>query len=568
MSEQIIQALTSPGAPFEFSSAAIKGHNCKVFKQANQCLSQLYANLHLHDEKDIAVYDGRRLSYAQARIQAATLAQTMASEFNIGVGSRVAIAMRNSPEWIVSFIAITSLGAIAALVNSRGSVDEINYSIGNTNCDLLILDSKANAAFNNSDTAPAITQQIEFDLAHSFSARTSNGVTLSEDTNAVLAQTDVDTDEVALILFTSGTTGRPKGALLTHRGALNALKANEFSGAIIGSVMAQKMGIDLQTLAMHQPQAATLLMFPLFHVSGCYSIFLANMIRGGKLVMLSRWSAKTALQAMQDEKVTTFPGVPTMYWDLLNYENFGDYDLSSLVSLSVAGQATPLSLLDKIKTAFPNAMMGIGYGMTETNGVISMLHGEEYFAEPHSVGKALPICEVKIIDESGSQTNAGQPGEICLRGATVMLGYDNQPQANQEVFNDGWFHTGDVGYLDASDKLFIVDRLTEMVIVGGENVYCAEVERVLSQAPDVIELTTFGMPDDRLGERLVALVRLHEDATQQTQDLLDWSATSLASYKVPAELHIIRKPLERNATGKVLKDKAKQIHKTIIESAA
>ena len=211
-------------------------------------------------------------------------------------------------------------------------------------------------------------------------------------------------------------------------------------------------------------------------------------------------------------------------------------------------------------------MMGSGYGMTETNGVICMTHGTDYLNQPDSVGRALAISEIRIASDSGESLGSGQAGEICVRGATVMLGYDNQPSANQECFRDGWFHTGDVGYLDNENKLFIVDRLTEMVITGGENVYCAEVERVLGQAPGVVELTTFGLPDDRLGERLVALVRLNEGTQHSVDDLLDWSAKSLASYKVPAELHIIVQPLERNATGKVLKEKAKQIHQIIINS--
>jgi len=352
---------------------------------------------------------------------------------------------------------------------------------------------------------------------------------------------------------------------LSHRGVLNALKANDFSGAIIGAVIAEKMGIDLQTLAANQPQAATLLMFPLFHVSGCYSVFLANLIKGGKLVMLSRWSADGALSFIANEKVTSFPGVPTMYWDLINADNLQDYDLSSLVSLSVAGQSSPVSLLEKINATFPRSMPGSGYGMTETNGVICMTHGEEFINNPTSVGRALSIAEIKIANEDGSAATTGEAGEICVRGATVMMGYDNQPEANDKCFVDGWFHTGDVGYLDDQGKLYIVDRITDMIITGGENVYCAEVERVLNSAPGVIELTTFGVPDERLGERLIALVGLAPDSDQSSESLLQHCVQGLASYKVPAEIIIIDQPLERNATGKVLKAKARELYLSMNE---
>lgn len=557
MTEQIVQSLSAAGAPFEFSTAQVAGQDVRVFKNAEPCLSRIYAALEVHADADLAVFDERRLTYANAQQQAASLALTLQQDYGVVKGTRVAIAMRNSPEWLVSFIAVTSLGAVAALVNSRGAADEINYSISATACALILADDKT-AAFINA-SAPLIT----FDLNKPYSATSRSGTSLALIQNAQLPQTDCDPDDVALILFTSGTTGRPKGALLSHRGVMNALKANEFSSAIIGATIAAKYGIDLATLAANQPQPSTLLMFPLFHVSGCYSVFLANLIRGGKLVMLSRWNADNALRAVQEEKITMFPGVPTMYWDLLNCETRDQYDLSSMTSLSVAGQSTPVSLLNKISQAFPNAMMGSGYGMTETNGVIAMTHGDAFLAQPDSVGQALPLADIKIARDDGNVCDELEAGEICIRGATVMLGYDQQPQANEVCFKDGWFHTGDVGYLDEHGKLFIVDRITEMIISGGENIYCAEVERVLNQAPDVIELTTFGLPDERLGERLVALVRLNEGAQTKVEDLLAWSAKSLAGYKIPAELHIVDQPFERNATGKVLKSKAKEMYQLI-----
>ncbi|NND81715.1 MAG: acyl--CoA ligase [Gammaproteobacteria bacterium] len=563
MSEQVIQALTAAGAPYEYAEATVHGKPCRVFRHAAQCMSELYASLQQHGPADLAVYDDRRLSYAEAYQQAASLAAVLRDEYKVGPGTRVALTMRNSPEWLTSFIAITSLGGIAALVNSRGAADEMIYSITSTRCEMLISDQKTRAVIGDDlDQMP----ELVFDLASSFTATAASGTALKVEPDLQLPHTMADTDDTALILFTSGTTGRPKGALLSHRGVLNALKANEFSTAIIGAVMAEKMGLDLATLAAHAPQPATLLMFPLFHVSGCYSVFLANMIKGGKLVMMSRWDADQALQFIAQEKVTTFPGVPTMYWDLLNNAALQDNDVSSLQSLSVAGQSTPISLLKQIKDAFPAATLGSGYGMTETNGVICMIHGEEFMQQPDSVGRPLSIAELKIAGSDGTAVAAGESGEICVRGATVMQGYDNQPQANQAVFKDGWFHTGDVGRFDTQGKLYIVDRLTEMIITGGENVYCAEVERVLSAAPGVMEVTTFGVADERLGERLIAMVGLSDGSDATEEAIMQAAATQLASYKLPAELYILDQPLPRNATGKVLKAGARDIYQRLANS--
>ena len=547
MSEQIKTALTAPNAPFEYAQVTIGDHSHKVFKQALPCLSHVYQHLDAFSERDLVVYGERRLSYQHAMQKAAGLAQLLRQQYHVQAGQHIALAMRNSPEWVVSFIAITALGAVPALVNSRGAADELSHAIHSVDCTLIISDHKTRQQLN---TALPL---LVFDIDQDCQLHDHTGAILSLDTTTSLPITNVDTDDVALILFTSGTTGRPKGAMLTHRGVMNALKANEYSSAIIGATIAARMGIDLATLAAHAPQSSTLLMFPLFHVSGCHSVLLAGLLRGGKLVMLARWQAPTALRIMQDEAVTNFYGVPTMYWDLINNADCSAYDLSALQSLSVAGQATSPALLEKITATFPHAMMGTGYGMTETNGVIALSIGADFIAAPNSVGYPLSIAEVKIVTPQGTTAQALEHGEIHVRGVTVMRGYYPLDHTS-----DGWLATGDVGYQDHTGRLYIVDRLTDMVIVGGENVYCAEIERVLEQMPDVVEVVSFGVPDPRLGERVVALLRFQTGTTHSVQYVKEFAATLLASYKVPSELHIIEQPLERNAAGKILKHKARE----------
>lgn len=279
--------------------------------------------------------------------------------------------------------------------------------------------------------------------------------------------------------------------------------------------------------------------------------------------MMPRWSGEEALKLVEREKVTMFPGVPLMYWDMLRAPDVETYDLSSLTNLSVSGQSTPMSLFEAIKNTFPHAIIGCGYGMTETNGAISLLVGEDLINNPTSVGHAVATTEIKLMKDDGSEATQGERGEICVRGATVMKGYDNQPEDNDKSFSNGWYHTGDIGVQDEDMRLYIVDRSTEMVISGGENIYCAEVERVLNQAPGVLESVTFGMPDDRLGEKLIALIRTHKDSKETAESITDFIKQKLAGYKLPAEMFLVTDALPTNAMGKVLKNEARSVYKNL-----
>ncbi len=544
MNNAIIESLSAPGAPFEFTEIEIHNQPCRIFKQTPQYLSQIYDVMLTHGDKVMAVFEEQVLTYSQAYQQSAQLAEHLASTHHIKAGSRVAIAMRNNPYWLLSFIAISSLGAIPVLINSRGKQDEISYCIQLTQCQLIVADTL---------TAPLIDEALP--------CITVSNLKLDNLTSS-LPKCPRSWNDTAMILFTSGTTGRPKAAKLSHLGVLTALMTNQYSGAIIGAQMAKKYNIDLTTLAAMRPQACNLLMFPLFHISGCQAIFLTGLLQGAKLVMLPKWNVEQALRLMQQEKVTAFAGVPTMYWDILKSETLTQYDLSSLISISVAGQSTPLSLFNTILEAFPSVIVGCGYGMTETNGAISLIIGEDLLEAPNSVGKALVTTDIKLLKDDGNVVQQGERGEILVRGATVMQGYDNQVDANEKCFIDGWYKTGDIGYFDEKQRLHIVDRATEMIISSGENIYCAEVERALSQCDDVIEVVTFGMPDDRLGEKLIAFIRLHSSSNNSVGAILKQASEQLANYKLPAECYLIDFPLERNQSGKILKPAAKSYYQS------
>ena len=547
-----VAVFTAPGQPFELVEARVRGASCRVFRHAPRSLAQLYPAARVHDEQVFTVMEGARLTYAQVFAQAAALAAAL-TEAGVGRGTHVAIAMRNRPEWLIAFIAITALGAVPVLINSRGAAAELAYSLRYTRCRHLFADEPCARLLAQAGAAASVAGIVTGEPpAGCDSWRRFADLTVG-DRAPPLPVTECAPEDPALIMFTSGTTGEAKGAVLNHVGLLTALMANQLSGAMLGARIAAQLGTDVATLARSAPRPATLLVFPLFHTSGCLSVFLTTLARGGKIVFLPRWDAAQALALVAAERITALPAVPTMLWDLLQASAPGHCDTSSLVSLGTGGQALPGNLLAAIRERFPRALLGTGYGMTETNGMISLALGEEFLGHPDSGGRPLATAEVRIADEADADLPAGASGEICVRSAQNMNGYFERPEADAAIFRNGWLHTGDVGYLDAEGFLHIVSRKTDMVISGGENIYCAEVERVLLEHPDVLEVATFGVPDARLGERLAAVIVTRGGAAPEADALREFCAARLARYKVPREWRFDPGPLERNATGKLMK---------------
>ena len=529
------------------------GHKVRVFAENHAYLSQAFNCLATYAEREFIVHEDVRLTFADCRTQAARLVHYLADECAVEPGDRIGLVLPNSPEWMLSFIAISAIGAVPALINARAGADEVNHCLSSTQCRLCIHQRNDLAAEIDGLTL-AETQHI-----------------LSGQAHHPLPETPRGPDDEALLMFTSGTTGLPKGASLSHEGVLTALKTIEYSGALIAKGMAEAFGIDYGTLAGMRPPPVNLLIFPLFHVSGCHAVFLTSLLQGGKVVLMTRWNAEQAAALMARERVTAFPAVPTMHRDLLRLETLAEHDLASLTSLSVGGQATPPALLADIHQAFPAAIMGTGYGMTESNGTVTLMIGSEFINNPRSAGRPVSTVDVEVRDDQGQPLPAGTTGELHIRGSTLMTGYvlsegqaPRAPQAEgsnskQPAFDaDGWFATGDLGYLDEDGLVYIVDRKTDMVISGGENIYCAEVERVLDQHPGVRECAAFGLPDERLGEKLVATVVPQADADLTEAALIDHCVSRLAKHKAPKQVRIQRRPLPRNASGKTIKAKAKQ----------
>ncbi len=534
-------------ATWEAAAAAFRirekprgGHKIRVFAENHAYLSQVFKRLETYGEREFIVHEDVRLTFAESRTQAARLAHHLASQCAIEPGDRIGLVLPNSPEWMLSFIAISAIGAVPALINARAGADEVNHCLSSTACRLCI-HQRNDLAAEISDLTLAETQRI-----------------LSGRVDHPLPETPRGPDDEALLMFTSGTTGLPKGASLSHEGVLTALKTIEYSGALIAKGMAEAFGIDYGTLAGMRPPPVNLLIFPLFHVSGCHAVFLTSLLQGGKVVLMTRWNAEEAVALMAREKVTAFPAVPTMHRDLLRLESLAEHDLSSLTSLSVGGQATPPALLADIHRAFPSAVMGTGYGMTESNGTVTLMIGSEFIDNPRTAGRPVSTVDVEVRDDRGNALPANTTGEIHIRGSTLMTRYAN---SEHDAFDaDGWFATGDLGYLDEDGLVYIVDRKTDMVISGGENIYCAEVERVLDQHPNVRESAAFGLPDERLGEKLVATVVPDADGDLTEAALIDHCVSRLAKHKAPKQVRIQRRPLPRNASGKTIKAQVKQAY--------
>jgi acyl-CoA synthetase (AMP-forming)/AMP-acid ligase II len=526
----------------------INGVAYQVYKNAPANLSQFIVDALAFGDRTFLVYRDRRLTYSQALERAAGLANLLRAEFGIGPGVRAAIAMRNSPEWIISFLAILLTGATASLVNSRGSGDEIVYALHDTECALVIADDKRAAAIGDGFQGRMITA----DDAGNF--RTADGRIL-EIIPAPVVASSAGPEDPAIIMFTSGTTGRPKGAVLTHRGVSAFVLGMRHNGTANLIRNARKLGVDVATLARSLPQMATLAIFPLFHVSGASAMLMSALTNGGKIVVMERWDPAAALDLIARERITMFQGPPSIFWDALACPEFATADVSSITNLGIGGQATPPNLLDALLKVFPKAAAGGGWGMTETNGSISSATGDEYMANRNASGRVMPGCEVRVVDEHGNELPLGSVGEIWARSCQVMAGYWNKPEANQAVFaGDGWIKTGDVGFVDADRYITIVDRKKDVIISGGENIYCAELERVFQEFPGVLETAAFGVPDDRLGERAILAVVPQPDAKLDADAMRAFGRRHLADYKIPAEILFTSTPFVRNAVGKI--DKA------------
>jgi long-chain acyl-CoA synthetase len=548
---EIHALLTAAGAPFEIAEAEIRGIPMRVWKNAPPTLREVLLASRLHGDKTFLVYEDERTSFAEHFRVVAQLARVLVDELGVRKGDRVAIAMRNFPEWSLAFWAAAAAGAIAVPLNAWWKGEELAYGLSDSGSTLLFCDAERaervaeqlpatpvrEVVVARSEGAPAVGRRFEDVLGRP-----------AED--AALPDVELAPEDDATIFYTSGTTGKPKGALGTQRNICTNLVSLAFAQARGALRSAPEGGAPL---AGEVPQNAQLISVPFFHATGCHSILCANLAFGGKLVMMYKWDPERALELIERERLTSFGGVPAMVWQVLESPSFAKRDLSSVRSVGYGGAPAAPELVRRIQEAFPSVSPGNGYGLTETSSVTTFNSGADYLRKPDSVGVPVPVCEVRIVDESGRELPAGAVGEIWVKGPNVVKGYWNRPDASAETFTDGWLHSGDVGRVDEEGFVYIVDRAKDMLIRGGENVYCVEVESALFEHPAVMDAAVVGIPHRVLGEEVGAIVQLVPGAEIDEAALRAHVAARLASFKVPARVEIRREPLPRNPSGKILK---------------
>ncbi|MEO3870240.1 class I adenylate-forming enzyme family protein [Nonomuraea sp. B12E4] len=537
--------LTGPGQLFEMEEIGDTG--VRTWKHAPAHFRALLEMSRFHGEQVFLVYEDEHVTFEDHFRRAATLANRLVEDYGVRKGDRVAVAMRNYPDWVVSFSAALAAGAIAVPLNAWWTEAELAYAVRDSGAKVLIADGERAARLAPTGV-PLIVTRGEVPAG----ARHYDEVMGEVTADVRLPEVELSPEDPATIFYTSGTTGHPKGALGSHRN-LGQSPMTVSYGFVRALAMAGK---DLS--AATGTRRITLLTVPLFHVTGCFSALTTTMFTGGGLVLMYKWDPEQALRLIERERVTAMIGVPTNAWQLMSHPDFGKYDLSSLSTLGYGGAPAPPKLLERITTNLPDRAPSNGYGMTETTALAIGNGGADYQARPDSIGRPTAVVDVRVVDPAGTELPPGEVGELVVRGPNVIMGYWNKPEATAQTFVDGWLHTGDLAKIDDEGFVYIVDRAKDMVIRGGENVYCAEVEAALFEHPAVDDAAVIGVPHDELGEEVGAVVRLAPGQSATAAELRAFLVDRIAKFKVPVHVWFREGELPRNPGGKILKTRLRR----------
>ncbi|MGH9018892.1 MAG: class I adenylate-forming enzyme family protein [Acidimicrobiales bacterium] len=562
------RTLTASGQTFEMQDVDIRGITTRVWKNAPSGLRAILELSRDHGDQDYTVYEDERTTFGQNFAASAIVARELQERFGVEKGDRISIVMRNLPEWITAFWATAAAGGVAVPLNAWWTGAELQYGLD---------DSETTVAFVDSERLTRLRPHLA-ELPHLRAVVVTDEDRRTVDLSglspvpivafpdlvgdvpsaaeAVLPDIDVDPEDDATIFYTSGTTGKPKGAVGTQRNMATNLMSLFFLNA-----RATLRGTNGSGDAGAPDRNAYLLSVPLFHATGCHSILVANTAAGNKLVMMHHWNPERALELIERERITTFGGVPAMAMQVIDSPDFATRDTSSVRSVAYGGAPAPPDLVRRIKEHFPVGAPSNGYGLTETSSVTTMNVGDDYVRKPDSVGPAVPVCDVAVVpedyegEEPSPDAVAGPDvvGELWIKGPNVVRGYWNKPEATATTFTRGWLHSGDIARIDEEGFIHIVDRAKDMVIRGGENVYSVEVEAALFEHPAVADCAVIGVPHDVLGEEVGAAVVLRPGTSVTADELGRFARERLASFMVPAHFWFLSQPLPRNPQGKVLK---------------
>ena len=540
---EALATLTAPGQPFELVERTVLGRPCRVFAHAPGTVRDLLERARAEFGRyPYLTYEDERLDFATVHERAARLSWVLRERYGVEKGDRVAIAARNYPEWVVAFFAATNLGAIAVAMNAWWTAAELKQALDDSGAKLVFADTERLERLGpDGPGLPVVAVRASAPWAARFEEL------LDGETRQQPPAVELDPDDDAFIIYTSGSTAAPKGAVSTHRNIIHAL----MSWRLDGQAYALSEG-RVEPKEPHEEQRRLLLSVPLFHVSGSHVGMLACLGNGRELILMYKWDPDRAMDVIEREKVQFFIAAPAITGDLVRAAEAQGRRLESL--LMVGGGGAPrapeqVRAIPRATAAVPNT----GWGMTETNAIGAGVVGEDYLRRPEGCGWPSAVLDLRVVDAEGRELPPGEAGELQVRGAAVFRGYWRRPQENAAAFEDGgWFRTGDLARFGEDGFLYIVDRLKDIVIRGGENISCPWVEAALYEHPEVDEAAVFGVPDARLGEELAAAVVTTSDGLTE-RELCDWLGQRLAAFQVPRRIDVRREPLPRTASGKLAK---------------
>jgi len=537
--EQAMARLTGPGGPFELADEDVLGARMEVMKNRRRAVGELFTASLVWGERDYLVTTDRRISFSEHGASVTALARALRDKYGVGKGDRVAILAANTPEWVMTFWATQVLGAITVGLNGWWVPREITYGLEHSRPTVLVVDAKRAAALPEVPSTVTVLT-MEEDLP----------ALIAEFAGAELPQVDIDEDDPAVILYTSGTSGRPKGALHSQRNLLAVVDYIRYGDAL----GAEMRGRPLDPAAPSTTR--TLLTSPLFHIASLHNLVVPRLVTGGAVIMnQGTFDAGTILGLIERERITNWGAVPTMVSRLLEHGEIDKYDLSSMTSFAVSTAPTSEAFKNKVRNALPFARDALvdSYGLTECSTAIAVGTPTDLAVAPGTLGRPIRTVALEIRDPFGERVPDGTEGEICVRSPFVMLGYWEDEQATAAAIGPGrWLRTGDFGMID-DGRLRLTGRRSDLILRGGENVYPVEIEQCLDEHPDVVECAVLGVPHADLGQEVAAVVVLRPGASATEDELREHAIERLSYYKVPSHWRITREPLPRNATGKLMR---------------